>query len=157
MSHMTWLIAGVIFIALEVVLPGGIVAALGVSTLLIALLVWLEVLTTFGHALIIWTILVIASLLVLRPIMRKLYPSQTTKGSFEEDDDLRGTVVPVTEMIPAGNGEGRILVRGTTWQASFIDPAHSAEVGASVKLASRNNILWFVEPVTTTAPKGENR
>jgi len=156
MSHMTWLIAGIVFLALELVLPGGIVGALGISSLLIALLVWLEVLTSFGNALIIWTILVIASLLALRPIMKKLYPSQTSKGSFEEDDDLRGTVVPVTEMIPQGNGQGRILVRGTSWQASFINPAHSAEVGASVRLTSRNNIIWFVEPVTTTAPKGEN-
>jgi membrane protein implicated in regulation of membrane protease activity len=128
---------------LELVLPGGIVAALGLTTLLIGLLIWLGWVTTFVNAIVIWTVVGIAALLALRPIMQRLFPSETIKGSFEEDDDLRGTLVDVIETIADGN-PGRVLVRGTSWAAKLMVATDVAPAHTKVLLIERKNITWFV-------------
>lgn len=148
MTFHGWLIAGAIFLVLEIFLPGGVVGALGVAALLLALFVWLGWVTGFLPAVAIWTALVLVLLLALRPLMRKLYPSETTRGNFDEDSSAIGSIVLVIESIPAG-GEGRVILNGTSWKARFQDPADQAIIGASVRLLRRENILWYVENIET--------
>jgi membrane protein implicated in regulation of membrane protease activity len=154
MSHLGWLVAGAIFVLLEFLLPGGVAGAVGVATLLIGLFVWLGWLTSFGLALAIWTVLVVLSLLAMRLILKRFFPSPTSVGIYEEEIELQGSIVTVTEEIPRGN-KGRILVRGTTWIAAFVDPVLSAHRGDLVRLVSRQNLIWYVEPANVI-PQGEN-
>ncbi len=149
------MIAGAIFLLLETILPGGIVGAIGLSTLLIALFIYLGWLTSFGWAVAIWTLVVFVLLLALRPIFKHLFRGQYSKGVYEEDESLKGELVQVVENIPAGGGQGRILVRGVSWLASFVDPALSAHSGQLVRLVYRKNLVWFVElPPTGAKEKG---
>ena len=144
MSYNTWLICGVIFVASELLLPGGVIGTIGVCTLLVALLIWLGWLTSFLTAIIIWLILVISSVFIVRRIMRKLSPSQSSVGIADEDEELKGTLVLVTERIPP-SAQGRVTIRGSSWMAKFVDPTQSADVGTYVSLVSKNNIIWFVK------------
>ncbi len=152
-SHSHWLILGLILMALELVVPGGIVAAIGFSALLIGLFIWLGWVSSFLSAVVIWTIVTILALLALRPILKKFYPSETSKGNFNEDVDLYGTEVNVIDTIEAG-AQGRILVRGTSWAAKLTDSKLVAATGTQVRLVVRNNITWYVEPVTKPVNKG---
>lgn len=144
MSYNTWFICGAIFVALELLLPGGIIGTIGVCTLLVALLIWLGWLTSFLTAILIWLILVVSSVFVVRRIMRKLSPSQSSVGIADEDEELRGTLVLVTERIPP-NAQGRVLIRGSSWMAKFVDPTQSAEIGTYVCLVAKDNIIWSVK------------
>ncbi len=153
MSYNTWLIAGVLFLALELVLPGGVAGAIGLSTLMIALLIWMGWLTEFLVAIGLWLVLVTISLLIIRKIIRRFSPNQTSVGVVNEDETLRGTNVLVTESIPLA-GSGRVMIRGTSWLATFVDPNDSIEAGASVQLVYRENIRWFVKKIPDN-PKGE--
>lgn len=133
-------------LALELVLPGGVVGAIGLSTLMIALFIWLGWLTDFIVAIGLWLVLVTISFFIVRKIMRKFSASQTSVGVFNEDETLRGTIVLVTETIPL-SGTGRVVIRGTSWLASFVDPDDTIEAGAQVQLVHRDNIRWFVQKI----------
>ena len=146
MSYNPWLIGGVFLAALEIFLPGGFSGAVALATLMIAALVYLEWLTTFPVAFGLWLILSAICLLTVRKVMQKLSPNQTSVGSANHEDQLRGTDVVVTDAIQPGR-PGRVLVAGTTWTAVLTDPAATAPTGTHVRLVSRDNITW-----TVTAP-----
>lgn len=141
-----WLVAGLLLLFIELFVPAGIVGALGFASLCVSLGIWMGWITTPGSAFVVWAVLVALSILVFRLFINRFYPSQSSVGSFEEDENLRGQTVEVVETIEPG-GRGRVLILGTTWLACFKDTSVSATVGQKVILSERSNILWYVELV----------
>ena len=139
-----WIIAGIVLIILELVVPGMVLVFLGAGALAVALLIWLGAIETWVSALTVWFISSLALLAGLRSFFYRLMPGEAEEGaSTDEDVDAFGAVVEVVETI-APDAPGRIRYRGTTWQAA--NHAETLEAGSKAKIVYRDNLTWIVEP-----------
>ncbi|MCT4641391.1 MAG: NfeD family protein [Bacteriovoracaceae bacterium] len=110
-----WLIVGVILTLSELIVPGGVVIFVGISSICVYLLLYFGFITSFTTSLIIWFILSIFLLFTLRSFFMKYFEGDTTIHNTNELEDMLGASATVLENIE--NGKGRIIFRGTTWQA----------------------------------------
>ena len=81
------LVAGLAFLVLELVVPGLVLVFLGAGALLVALLIWLGLLTSWVTALIAWFISSLALLLGLRGLVVRLFPGEEETQSTDEELD----------------------------------------------------------------------
>ena len=139
----TWIVAGVVLLVLELVVPGAVLVFLGAGALLVALLIWLGLIQTWVTSITAWFIVSLLLLLILRSLFQRFVSGDTERQSTDEDLDAYGEVVEVAETIAPGE-EGRIRFRGTTWQAVCYD--HTLEVGTKAQIICRENLIWTVEP-----------
>jgi membrane protein implicated in regulation of membrane protease activity len=138
-----WIVAGVVLIILELVVPGAVLIFLGVGALLVALLIWLGMVQTLVSSITAWFIASLVLLLVLRSFFQRFVSGDAEKQSTDEDLDAYGEVVDVVEAVGPSQ-EGRIRYRGTTWQAACYD--HTIEAGAKAQIVYRENLIWIVGP-----------
>jgi membrane protein implicated in regulation of membrane protease activity len=143
---MAWLIAGVVLMLLEIVVPGGIAFFLGLSAVLVALFLQLGLLDGWMQAFTTWFIGSIALLLGLRGLVQKILPAEVEKGKTDEDLDAYNQIVEVFERIPA-QGQGRIDFRGSTWVARNYHADRDLEKGSKVRIVFRDNLAWVVEAI----------
>jgi len=136
-------IVGIALIALELVVPGGVLAPLGVAALLVAGLMWAGLVESWVSALTAWFILSLILVGVFRVVFRKLMPGDESRGSTDEDGEAFDNLVEVTETIPQG-GEGRISFRGSSWPAVCYD--RTLEPGDKATIFYRDGMRWVVTP-----------
>lgn len=141
-----WLIGGIVLMALEFLLPGGIVFFLGLGATVVALLLYSGLIDGWLQAFTAWFIGSLVLLFSLRGVVQKLVPAVVNRGRTDEDLDAYKQTAEVCEAIPAG-GEGRINFRGSTWPARSYDEQLPLAVGTPVRIAFRDNLVWLVEPV----------
>lgn len=139
----TWIVAGVVLIVLELIVPGMVLVFLGAGALLVALLVWLGLVQTWVASITTWFIASLVLLLVLRGFFQRFISGDAETQSTDEDFDTYGKVVDVVEAI-GPDKEGRIRYRGTTWQAACYD--NTLEAGTKAQIVCRENLIWIVEP-----------
>ncbi len=139
----TWIVAGVVLIVLELIVPGMVLVFLGAGALLVALLVWLGLVQTWVASITTWFIASLVLLLVLRGFLQRFISGDAETQSTDEEFDIYGKVVDVVEAI-GPDKEGRIRYRGTTWQAACYD--NTLEAGTKAQIVCRENLIWIVEP-----------
>ncbi|MGA9525167.1 MAG: NfeD family protein [Myxococcaceae bacterium] len=146
-EHVTWawLIAGVLLIASEAVIPGAVVIFLGAAALLVGAARWLGLLEGWAESLSAWFILSTLLTLALRGVVSRWSEGEKSFQSTDEDADAFGTVVTVSSRITGGEFSGRIRFRGTTWPARSVHGA--LEPGEQVRIVDRDNVSWIVEKV----------
>jgi inner membrane protein len=142
--HVIWFIAGAVLMALELVVPGGIVFFLGMGAMFTALLLFTGVLEGWVQALTVWFAASLLFVFGLRGFAQRIIPAQVDKGNTDEDVAAYDQTAVVVERIPA-TGEGRINYKGTTWRAKNYKEDVDLEPGTLVRLIFRDNILWLVE------------
>ena len=140
----TWIVAGVVLIVLELIVPGMVLVFLGAGALLVALLVWLGLVQTWVASITTWFIASLVLLLVLRGFLQRFISGDAETQSTDEEFDIYGKVVDVVEAI-GPDKEGRIRYRGTTWQAACYD--NTLEAGTKAQIVCRENLIWVVQPV----------
>jgi inner membrane protein len=138
-----WLFGGLLLVGLEVIVPGGVLAPLGLGALLIALLVWLGVLDQWIPAFTAWFIASLGFILVFRFAMGRIMPGEEEHSPTDEDAAAFDRIVDVTESIAKG-GLGRIEFQGSSWPARCYETALPA--GAKAKLFYRDGLTWVVTP-----------
>lgn len=141
-----WIVAGAVFIVLELIAPGMVLVFLGAGALLVALLVWLGLVQTWVASITTWFIASLVLLLVLRGFFQRFMSGDAETQSTDEDFDAYGEVVDVVEAI-GPDKEGRIRYRGTTWQAACYD--NTLEAGTKAQIVCRENLIWIVEPANS--------
>ena len=144
-----WLVGGLILIALELVIPGGVVVFLGLAALLVGLLIWVGLLEGLVAAFTAWFVLSLLLIISLRGVVQRLMPGEEQWQSTDEDADAYGKIVEVAETIEKGT-EGRIHFRGSTWPATCYDK--TIREGERARMVARDNLIWVVEPVDEDAP-----
>ncbi len=140
-----WLIAGVVLIAAEAVVPAAVVVFLGAGALLVGAARWLGVLDGWIESFSAWFILSAVLTLTLRGVVSRWSNGEKSFQSTDEDDDAFGTVVTVASQITDGDFSGRIRFRGTTWPARSVQGG--LEPGEQVRIVDRDNVSWIVEKV----------
>jgi inner membrane protein len=138
----TWIIAGVVLILLELILPGMVLGFLGGGALIVAALIWWGWIDTWTSSLTTWFIVSIVLLVALRGFFQRLVGGESEVQSTDEDVDAYGTIVDVVETITPEK-QGRIHYRGAPWGAICYDG--TIEAGDKAMLAFRENLVWVVE------------
>lgn len=136
--------AGLAVMLLELVLPGGIAFFVGLGAVLVALLLYIGVISGIPQALVTWFIGSLVLIFTLREFAGKFLSSTVERTSTDEDLDAYNQIADVSESIPA-KGEGRIFFRGSTWAARNYHQDRDVVKGEKVRIILRENLVWLVE------------
>jgi membrane protein implicated in regulation of membrane protease activity len=144
-----WFLLGLGLALLELVMPGLILIffAIGCLVTTATLLLWEPDLT---WQIVIFLISSLASLVLLRRWMTRVFRGVSTGSSNHDFDDAPfGSRASVTQAI--GSSErGRIRYRGTDWYATADQPIESGAVVEIVDYADQSRQVFYVKPVTQT-------
>ena len=136
-----WLVAGVILIALEPVIPGFFVFFVGLGALTVSLISW-----AFGLPLVWqWILFPVFSGLYILLLMKWVrgWFSGSSSVSANISQEYIGRIGKITETIQPPNA-GRVMVGETEWNAVCDVPV---EAGASVKIVAQENLTFKVEKI----------
>ena len=135
-----WLIAMVVLLVIEAVVPGliSIWFALGALAALISALfhapVWLQI---------VWFVAVsVIALVLTRPLVRKYVNSRVTPTN---EDMVIGKDAIVTEGIDNLHSKGAVLLDGKTWTARMDRETEKAEKGETVRVLRIEGVKLIVE------------
>jgi membrane protein implicated in regulation of membrane protease activity len=139
-----WFLAGILFFALELVLPGLIVFFFGIGAWCAALTVFLLPMS-LSSQLLVFLVASLLALLLLRSTLKKIFLGRRQEVDAMEDAALRGATGEVIEDIlpPAA---GKIKYGGSFWQATAERPLVK---GTVVRILEKSNLTVKVGPMET--------
>lgn len=140
-QYLIWIIAGLVMIFLEFVIPGGIISFLGLSALLVGLGVYLNLFDSLITALTTWFITSLILILTLRSLFMKYFEGDSIVQNVDEDENEKGALVEITEVIYP-HKEGRIKYRDTTWIARSDE---QIDVGVKARILKREGNIYIVK------------
>ncbi len=138
-----WIIVGLVLMAMELALPGAVVAFLGFSALIVAGCIYFGFIESPMEAITAYFIISIFFLIFIRGFFTKFFEGDTSKDNTNEDDELKGRLVVVAEDIKA-HVPGRVKLQESTWAAQA---EHSIKQGESARVIGRDGNTLLVEPV----------
>ena len=127
-----WLIIGIIFIALEFVIPGLVIAFFGMGALITALTTVIGLTGGFNMQVIVFIVASLASLFLLRRYMKKVFMGKSEGDGVNEFNLDVGKVVPVVQTIDPKKNTGKIKYQGTLWSATCEDVIPEGETARIV-------------------------
>jgi membrane protein implicated in regulation of membrane protease activity len=139
-----WLAMGIICILAELVIPGGIVMFLGIAGLLVASALLFGLVQTWTSVLTLWFISSLVLVILLRSFAQRFVGGDITVGSTDEALDAFGEIVDVVEDIGPGQKKGRVIFRGTEWDA--LGDGELIKAGDLATFVSSDNICLIVAP-----------
>jgi membrane protein implicated in regulation of membrane protease activity len=143
-----WFLAGIVFLALELILPGLIVFFFGIGAWCAALAVYL-IPISLSTQLLIFLAASLVALILLRSTLKKIF-----LGRAQDADARTGTIPPdatgeiVDDIVPPATGT--IKYAGSFWQATAEVPLSK---GTIVRIVEKTNLTVKVAPVT---PQGDS-
>lgn len=111
-----WIIIGLIFTALELILSGGIIIFLGIAALLVGAGIYLGYITSFVVAMTSFFMISLFLMIVLRSFFIKYFEGDSRVENTDENLDNYGSIVTVIEDI-LPHIEGRVSYRDSSWSA----------------------------------------
>lgn len=115
-AALLWLVSGVTFILLELVVPGGIIVFLGCSALVVSAGIQFGYITTIQAAFLTWFITSIIFMIFLRSVFIKYFEGNSELHEVDEDKELVGSIVEIVEDV-SPHKEGRVRFGDSTWIA----------------------------------------
>ena len=150
MDYFSWILVvlGTIFMIAEMVIPGGVVAPLGLGMFVVVAARYIGIVTEHSSLIMLWMISSISMMIIARIILSKVAPGEFVQESIDAKFDAYGTMVKVVETVKPGVAEGRIRYQGTLWKA--ISVSDEIEPGHEVKLLNYDDEIsaWVVEAPT---------
>jgi membrane protein implicated in regulation of membrane protease activity len=143
-----WLVAGVVLVLAEIIIPGGVIIFLGLGCLVVAGAVALGIVTSGVNALTLFFVSSLFLVLTLRALFMRFAGGESSRGNINEILDDVGEEAPVIEAIGPGNSKGLIEYHGTRWQA--LGDGQLIEPGQHVRIVGRDNVVYIVELVQAT-------
>ena len=140
MGWWIWIVVGLVMLAFEVFVPGGIIMLFfGAAAIVVGTLVGLGIAGPLPVQLALFSGLSVLSLLTLRgPILRRVKAG----GQDLEVDTLVGKTVIARQEIAPG-AEGKAELRGTSWSAENIGDEPIAQ-GGKATVERINGLRLFV-------------
>lgn len=146
LHYLTWLVAGVLLMLLEFLIPGLVVIFLGLGALVTSTLLYFGWIQNVYAAIAAFVASSVVFLLTIRRLVLRFYPSDSEKVETDEDALLIGQVAETMTEINPRDFSGRIRFSGTTWSAKSVAGAIAA--GRRVRIAGRENIHLFVSEIS---------
>ena len=140
---------GIILIAFELFLPGGVAFCVGLGFMGTSVLYHFHIVRDPASVFMTLTLssLVLSSIGVW--VTSRLFSGDSTKGSLNEDAMAFGSEVEVVEDTDSSGG--RIFFNGTTWKALCYE--QTIPEGGKAVIVCRDNITWIIEPAETQFKK----
>lgn len=135
-----WFLVGLAMMLLEFAIPGLIVIFFGAGAWIVAILTAIFPGMAVWVQLMLFTVISIAALLLLRKQLKKHFFSDQEGAESEGLDDYVGHNAVVEKAIK--DGKGKILFRGTSWDA-YAD--EDIPEGADVRIVDKDSIRLKVE------------
>ena len=137
-----WVLAGIVFLIMEIFSPGFVVGVIGVgcfagaaASLLGGSLNW-QVGAFAGG--------ILVGFVFIRPLfLRYFYPRD--KGAQTNVGALRGKTGTVVQAVDPDSGQGRVRIDGSDWKACSVS-GEALPQGSRVKVVSINGATAMVEP-----------
>ncbi len=146
LSFDTWIVLTIVLASAEIFVPGGILLNLGIASLIVALGIRTSLLTDGVAVLTTWFISATILLFIGYYVTNKLFPSRQRIDNVDEELDVFGQEVKVTETIGPGHQKGRVDFQGTSWTA--LGDGSKIEEGTTAVIICKENISLVVEPKT---------
>jgi membrane protein implicated in regulation of membrane protease activity len=140
-AHWSWIVAGLILLALELLLPGGFLLWMGISGIITGLVAMYQ---PIGWPLQ-WLIFGVLSLVTIALWVRwnRSRPTPTDRPYLNRRaDQLIGQEVVLEQAI--AQGFGRVVLGDTVWRVSGVDQP----VGQKVRIVGSEGAVLKVEPVS---------
>lgn len=137
-----WLIMGLVFILLELVIPGLIIVFFGAGALITCITTWAGLTQSLTAQVIIFAVSSTLFVGVVRWLILK-YKKMNTEETTNFNIEI-GRIVDVIEMIEPGQTGGKVRYQGADWNArcqTKILP------GDSVRITGCDNLTLIVEPL----------
>ncbi|MFT4798130.1 MAG: hypothetical protein ACJAYE_000467 [Candidatus Azotimanducaceae bacterium] len=144
-----WLVAGIVLMLAELIIPGGVVVFLGLAALVVAAAVNFGFVVTWVNALTLFFVTSLALVITLRAFFMRYAGGDFSRGNIIEILDDLGQRVPVVKTIGPGQHRGLIEYRGTRWKA--LGDGQKIEAGTEVQIVGQNNVTYIVEPLSEPA------
>ncbi|MDD3716100.1 MAG: NfeD family protein [Candidatus Marinimicrobia bacterium] len=141
-SVLIWFLIGLAMMLLEFAIPGLIVIFFGAGAWVLAILTAIFPSMALWVQLMLFTVISVASLLLLRRQLKKHFFSDHEGAESEGLDDYIGRKAIVEKAFV--KGEGKVLYRGTSWDA-FAD--EDIPEGTPVRIIDKDSIRLKVEPI----------
>lgn len=138
-----WVGLGSLLIFAEFLLPGLVAVFVGLGALTVAVLMHFGFVDSISSQILVWFAASTVYTFTLRVLVVRLSPGDTKVQSVDEDKDLEGQIVTVTQTI-SKNAHGRIAHSDSTWQARTRN-GETLEAGAQARIIGRDNITLIVE------------
>lgn len=135
-----WFLVGVVFLLLELALPGLIIFFFGVGAWIVALcLVIFDMSLTLQ--LLVFVITSVVSLLLLRRFLQHKFFKQDNSNQLSLEEEFIGKIAIAEADFKAGNA-GKVSFKGTNWSALADEDVLK---GDKVKIISRDSITLIVK------------
>lgn len=138
--ELLWFLLGLVFLLLELVIPGFFIIFFGLGAWVTALICLFSEPST-NLQMIIFAFVSVLSLLALRKMIQKKFFYQDENLSNEIEDEFTGREAIVIENFE--NNRGRVEFKGTMWKAESDSPLNA---GQSVTIISKESFTLKVEP-----------
>lgn len=132
----------------EFIIPGGVIAFLGVSCLVVALFIWLGIVSTWMNALLTFFVVSIVLLIFIRSFFTRMVEGDSSVGNTDEKLDDFDALVEVTETIGPGNQAGQVRYQGSLWKA--LGDGEEIASGGHARIVTRENITLIVKKAIYT-------
>ncbi|MCJ8321117.1 MAG: NfeD family protein [Colwellia sp.] len=142
----TWIILAVILSVAEIFIPGGILINMGIASLFVAFGVKFGWLDTWVFTLTVWFITASSLLFLVYLFTDKFISDNKSVENVNEELDMYGKDVLVTEKIGPGTQAGRVEFQGTTWTA--LGDGSEIIAGSHATIVCKENISLVVEQKT---------
>ncbi len=136
-----WLIVGIVFIIVEMFLPGLIIGFFGLGAIITCLLTSIGLTKSFSLQMITFLGTSLLFLILFHKVWKKKKQNHSSDETINFNIQI-GKIVPVTEFIDPIEGPGKVRYQGSIWSAtskSKIAP------GETAKIIGCNNLTLIVE------------
>jgi membrane protein implicated in regulation of membrane protease activity len=140
-----WLVAGILMMGSEMLVPGMVIGFLGLASVIVAGIRSLGLIESLEGSLGLWASISVGLVLGLRNVAQKYFPSEEETVNIDEDSSMYGKEVIVVSACDDTSDYGRIRYQGTSWPAKSIGGTISA--GTQAKLVYRDNVAWIIEAI----------
>ncbi|MCL2789553.1 MAG: NfeD family protein [Desulfobulbus sp.] len=137
-----WFLAGIVFLALELVLPGLVIFFFGIGAWCTALIVYLFPVPLAGQ-LLVFLAASLLSLLLLRSALKRVFLGRTLDtDAMERGVPPGATGEVIADILPPA--PGTVKYGGSFWQATADEPLSKGRV---VRIVEKSNLTVKVIPV----------
>lgn len=137
-----WFLSGVVFLMLELMVPGFVVFFFGLGAWCAALALYLYPMA-FGYQLLVFLVASLLLLALLRSTVKQVFLGRSSdKDAMDLSSLFQGTAEVVDDIVPPAIGS--VKYSGTFWQAEADQPLVR---GTVVRILAKNNLILKVTPI----------
>ena len=138
-----WLIAGILLILAEIIVPGVVLVFFGFGAIITAITTGLGWTENFGLQSLVFVVSSVLLLFILRRLLRKWFVGSDDTNRSDMDDDFTGREARVVTDLPGEHGYGRVEIKGAEWKACSPEIITAGQI---VIIDKREGLTLHVRP-----------